>query len=323
MTVFKHLLISIVLCVAYTAHNAGSLVQMIRIHLKISERLEVTSQWGLCLLCSCAKLVNQYIPIENLPDAAGSHPKDQLPTEAVIPIMVHPPILISDISLKHWLKRVILANQKGKKNGAKLDFKNLDILEESLQILKNNSKEINFPLWLNADILQGPGSNKQPIDANAFLHLCSEYFPSATLSVGWTTQYIPDGAYTQEMVEDMNQVLEDNQIKQSVTFPIRAAFVNNSLETLEWLLDNTHGLSSTITVWSSASDSVNISALLMLRDRVGHDVVYYDLPEDQQNEFDNMKNTGNLTSSAGCQIYFSYLCLSIIFKYIITDIYAK
>lgn len=59
--------------------------------------------------------------------------------------------------------------------------------------------------------------------------------------MGWTTQYSEEdkpGAYTKEMVEEMVATLEKNNITQPITFPIRAAFVGESLDNLEWLLDS-------------------------------------------------------------------------------------
>jgi hypothetical protein len=57
---------------------------------------------------------------------------------------------------------------------------------------------------LNADILPGPvNSTTQPVDADNFLKLCVEQFPSSTLSVGWTTRYdglIMNGSYSEEQV---------------------------------------------------------------------------------------------------------------------------
>jgi hypothetical protein len=64
--------------------------------------------------------------------------------------------------------------------------------------------QINFPIMLNADILPGPvDSTTQPVDANTFLELSAEQFPSSTLSVGWTTKYdglTITGSYSEEQV---------------------------------------------------------------------------------------------------------------------------
>ncbi|XP_042868540.1 protein FAM151B-like [Penaeus japonicus] len=219
----------------------------------------------------------------------------QGPNDPHIPIMAHPPYETSNLSLEMWIDKVIEANENGKNKGAKLDFKSLSIVKESLEILKNRTERITFPLWLNADILKGPvGSSRNPVDADKFLALCTEYFPQATLSVGWTMQYTAEdkpGSYTKEMVEEMVTTLEKNNISQSITFPIRAAFVGESLENLEWLLDSVPD--STITIWSSESDKVDVVDLITLSDNVGEDAVYVDLPDDQMKEFVEAKNAGN------------------------------
>jgi len=208
-------------------------------------------------------------------------------------IMAHPPATTSDISLEMWIRRVIDANQNGKKKGAKLDFKDEDILEASLEILKSRSDEITFPLLLNADILKGPhDSPAKAITADKFLKLCSENFPKATLSVGWTTatKDVSDefAVYTKAMVEEMKEALERNSIVQPVTFPIRAAFLGASLENLEWLIENVPD--SSITVWSSSDDTIDVTTLMSLREKIGLDALFVDLPEEQQKEFEVAKS---------------------------------
>jgi len=208
-------------------------------------------------------------------------------------IMAHPPATTSDISLEVWIRRVIDANQNEKKKGVKLDFKDEEILEASLEILKARSDEIKFPLLLNADILKGPhDSPAKPVGADKFLKLCSENFPKATLSVGWTTanKDVSDefAVYTKEMVVEMKEVLEKNEIAQPVTFPVRAAFVGASIEHLEWLVENVPD--STVTIWSSPDDTIDVTTLLTLREKLGLDAVFVDLPSSQAAEFEVAKS---------------------------------
>ena len=134
-----------------------------------------------------------------------------------IPIMAHPPIIYSDLSLDLFLDKVIevgffvvalfssvekilqislliliyfhqaLKNNSTLKKGIKLDFKRTDILEESLQILTAKLDLINFPLWINADIIDGPGLNlisNKIVNADTFLSLANQYAPMATVSPG-------------------------------------------------------------------------------------------------------------------------------------------
>ena len=86
------------------------------------------------------------------------------------------------------------------KKGIKLDFKRTDILEESLQILTAKLDLINFPLWINANIIDGHMWNMREyarkefeadlkglfeiVNADVFLSLANKYAPIATVSLG-------------------------------------------------------------------------------------------------------------------------------------------
>uniref|UniRef100_A0A673BB75 Protein FAM151A n=1 Tax=Sphaeramia orbicularis TaxID=375764 RepID=A0A673BB75_9TELE len=97
------------------------------------------------------------------------------PNVAPIPIMAHPPDIYSDNTLDQWLDAVLSS-----KKGIKLDFKNIESVGLSLDLLRryNNSRGINRPVWLNADILRGPS-------VPVFLELVNQKFPDVTLSLGW------------------------------------------------------------------------------------------------------------------------------------------
>ncbi|XP_023232018.1 uncharacterized protein LOC111631914 [Centruroides sculpturatus] len=218
----------------------------------------------------------------SLGDVMGPNP------ERSVPIMAHPPIVTSDISLQSWIEKVILA-ETGK--GVKLDFKFIEIVEPSLQILKSHENKLTFPLWLNADIIPGPiNADTKPVDSAKFLQLCQQYFPAATLSVGWTTKFSFDGqgSYTWLHIKEMLDALHCAKIKQPVTFPIRAIFVQHSIDQLVWLLGAFPN--STLTVWSSVIDNVSISSLLKLRSRLPFSYVYYDLPSLLLKQFNESKN---------------------------------
>ena len=110
--------------------------------------------------------------------------------EAGQPIMAHPPDTQSDLSLDLFLETVLTATEGGARKGIKLDFKSLDILQPSLETLKRLEARLEFPVWLNADILRGPGGG-EPVSAEIFLQLCSRYLPSATLSTGNISSHLP------------------------------------------------------------------------------------------------------------------------------------
>lgn len=132
--------------------------------------------------------------------------------------------------------------QGGIKKGIKLDFKQLGAVQQSLDILSLHRDQLNFPIWLNADILAGPvNATATPVDSDVFLSLCVEFFPEATLSIGWTTRFTnsgdTNGQYTTGDVKLMVDTIERNHVTQPVTFPVRAAFVERSIDSLSWLLD--------------------------------------------------------------------------------------
>ena len=92
------------------------------------------------------------------------------------PIMAHPPAIDSDLSLQQFLDIVIAETEGGARKGIKLDFKAIEIVEPSLKMVKLVESKLNFPVWLNADIIVGPGGGP-PVDAEQFLSLCTQYIP--------------------------------------------------------------------------------------------------------------------------------------------------
>jgi len=90
-------------------------------------------------------------------------------------------------------------------------------------------QQFKYPVWLNADILKGPGAAKEPsVDATAFLSQ-AKAFGAWTLSVGWTTTDNGTDPYTQDDVVKMNSTLIANSIQQQpVTFAVRAAIASRS-----------------------------------------------------------------------------------------------
>ena len=110
---------------------------------------------------------------------------------APVAIMAHPPDKTSDLTFAEFLSEVIAANSgQNKAKGIKLDFKDIESVEPCLKLLRKQARKIDFPVWLNADVLVGPGnSSTVPVDAERFLNLTQNYAPFATLSLGWTTSY--------------------------------------------------------------------------------------------------------------------------------------
>ncbi|XP_039615187.1 protein FAM151B isoform X3 [Polypterus senegalus] len=149
------------------------------------------------------------------------------------PIMAHPPQNESDITFYDWLNEVLKSDK-----GIKLDFKSLEAVGPSIKLLELKKEYLNRPVWLNADILPGPGgTTSNVVDAQRFLEMVDSFIPGAVLSLGWTTSFSRDQdnyGYTWEMVKQMQELCK--ALQNTITFPVRAALLPASFLQLQWLL---------------------------------------------------------------------------------------
>ncbi|KAM3938061.1 protein FAM151B [Leptodactylus fuscus] len=193
------------------------------------------------------------------------------------PIMAHPPATDSDINLQDWLAQVATCDK-----GIKLDFKRLEAVPPSMKILDAIKDKLHQPVWINADILPGPGGSVG-VDAKEFLQIVTSSFPDVTLSLGWTTAWHPDKSnegYSWEMVREMENICKT--LSQPVTFPVRAALVRQSWPQLQWLLQTSDRYS--LTVWSGKDDIYPVEDLLYIREHSREDQIFYDVFEPQNSE---------------------------------------
>uniref|UniRef100_A0A3Q3MFF3 Family with sequence similarity 151 member B n=1 Tax=Mastacembelus armatus TaxID=205130 RepID=A0A3Q3MFF3_9TELE len=148
------------------------------------------------------------------------------------PIMAHPPDTDSDITLKEWLEGV-----KEHNKGIKLDFKSMEAVSPSVILLNEVLTDSRHPVWLNADILSGPGGQVRPLEPQAFLSAVQALRIHTVLSLGWTTGWTAgtdNPGYSWDMVHKMEEICET--LKHPVTFPVRAALMAQSFSQLMWLL---------------------------------------------------------------------------------------
>ncbi|KAL0267345.1 UNVERIFIED_CONTAM: hypothetical protein PYX00_009638 [Menopon gallinae] len=211
-----------------------------------------------------------------------------------IPIMAHPPASTSDLSLKQFVGAVISV-QETEKKGIKLDFKSTEAFLESLNVVlrvrEEESFQLRFPVWLNADILRGPvESQTTPVDADKFLKSSAQQFPSSTLSLGWTTRYGPNitGNYTDRQLDEMETAISRNKVVQPVTLAVRAGIVaqsSNGITSLVEKIDESN--KTTLTIWMSTdTDPVDIGKLKNLILTLGKSRVFLDLPEAIRHKLD-------------------------------------
>jgi hypothetical protein len=142
---------------------------------------------------------------------------------------------------------------------------------------------MDMPVWINADIYEGPlNSTSVPVAADAFF-AGAKSFPSAILSTGWTTRWgsnFTDGQYTTEQINQMINGIKKNNVKNPITFPVRAGIAAQSISTLDYLYDSLKATNNvTFTIWSSDNDFVDVEQLRKMIFHFGLDKVYVDVPE--------------------------------------------
>jgi hypothetical protein len=150
-----------------------------------------------------------------------------------------------------WLKEALKVNRNRVKI-LKLDFKSLKAVPSVVDIVAKNLRDDSPEIFLNADILKGPGTKPEstpPVDAMRFLEYC-RILPDATLSLGWTTAYSPFSTirYEHEHVDEMISILKETGTEK-VTFPIRASLAFDSWPALSRLLD--HSPQTSLTLWTA------------------------------------------------------------------------
>ncbi|XP_003744744.1 protein FAM151B [Galendromus occidentalis] len=195
-----------------------------------------------------------------------------------VPIMAHPPDNSSDISFAEWIE---IASEAETSKGLKLDFKDIESVEPCLRKLQEIKKNSDREIWLNADILIGPGSPKRPaVDRARFLALAGASPLKHTLSIGWTTGAASAG-YSWRNVLEMLAVIEKIPESTAITFPVRLSKL--SFYPLAVLIGSEKNYS--LTVWSSLEDSPSYLELIRLY-RAFPGRVFLDLPVSQQAEFE-------------------------------------
>ncbi|XP_068594538.1 protein FAM151B [Brachionichthys hirsutus] len=189
------------------------------------------------------------------------------------PIMAHPPDTDSDITLKEWL-----VGMTARDKGMKLDFKSLEAVSPAVALLTDALAEPRCPVWINADILAGPGGKARPVEPEAFLSAVRSLPTQTVLSLGWTTGWTP-GTHNPGYSWDLVHAMEDTcrTLQHPVSFPVRAALLAQSFSQMAWLLQQSERY--TLTVWTHPNDGFTLEDLLPYRKAFGRSRIYYDLPD--------------------------------------------
>jgi hypothetical protein len=159
-----------------------------------------------------------------------------------VPIMSHPPCRTSDLTFERFLSLTV-----GKTNKhLKLDFKEIEALALCVSILANQletTRSGDQHVWLNADIISGPGCRQSdergdPFDANEFFRLTLPLvskFPNVHLSLGWKVHVVGGGEFTDDDVARMGNLIQERNID-SVVFAVCARLAAYNFDVLSDLL---------------------------------------------------------------------------------------
>lgn len=165
-------------------------------------------------------------------------------------------------------------------------------------------------MWINADILPGPlNSTATPIDPQRFFEY-SKYFTNSTLSLGWTTRYggeVTNASYTASHIDAMLNILQEYKVSQPVTFPVRAGIAAESIQQMQRLVDSVSD--STLTMWSHATDPVDVGHLESLIETVGLERVFLDVPEEllMQLRLDRISSVNRLRRFTAASLFVASL----------------
>lgn len=156
-------------------------------------------------------------------------------------VMAHPPKRLSDLTFQKWFS-MLVENRKG----AKLDFKTPHAIIPAFEIMQS-IKNINIPIFINADIIKGPKGKTSLFKVEEFVNLLKKYFPKATLSIGWTTSHASE-KFTSEMIREGIEAAYGWE--GHVTFCIKSSLIIKSWEVIKDIFDNPN---YTITIWNDYS----------------------------------------------------------------------
>lgn len=127
---------------------------------------------------------------------------------------------LGSVSLMQWLEAFAHADK-----GVKLDFHMAQAVQPALAALVELNPTI--PVMLHADIFRLLDDDA-PFEPEMFVHLAHEFFPSATLSIGWslTREQDKDGRLEEALIQQMSAFVLDKLGGLSYTIEFQAGYTS-------------------------------------------------------------------------------------------------
>lgn len=199
------------------------------------------------------------------------------------PVMAHPPSTHSDLSFEQFMHRCITAQAI---KHLKLDFKEQRVVRTCLELAQSYSDALETRgqcVWLNADILPGPGACSSAFDADKFVRDCTQFMPGGVLSLGWRVDLGVGCAYDDEHIAEMMGLLRRHSLVESkIVLAANLRLATLGGDALKRLLDDTN---CEILLWTGTGEPAvypeqvdfAIRALAQIEDtaklgRIGFDV---------------------------------------------------
>ncbi|XP_061192502.1 uncharacterized protein LOC133200736 [Saccostrea echinata] len=207
------------------------------------------------------------------------------------PLMGRLPDSKSDLTLDLWLQEIMLAYHKG----IKISFQSNDAVEITLQKLKDSKRGLMRPVWLHADILQGPHGSKPRVDMIRYFKHVKRLFPECTMSLGWTTGTHTDlslSGYSWDGVLDMYHAIMDAELEQPIVISVRSSLIRNSVPQIKWLTDNTK---ASVFIWQEEGERTAPENLMHIAYRFAPEKSYWDIHD--KNLKAHLKKNRNKSSS--------------------------
>uniref|UniRef100_A0A8R1TZT8 Uncharacterized protein n=1 Tax=Onchocerca volvulus TaxID=6282 RepID=A0A8R1TZT8_ONCVO len=170
-----------------------------------------------------------------------------------IPLMSSPLKIADRITFKDWLREVAKLRKV-----IKINVRSTAAIRPVLQYLFAANEEISSPVVLHANVFRSPRSKEVPVDAVQFIDGAKEYFPDATLSIGWTKSNLSELTIPQINIgwHELFDVLAlIKEIDQPLMLAVRLSTAAFSSKQIAFIL----GIRSTISalIWSDEMDLIN------------------------------------------------------------------
>lgn len=159
-------------------------------------------------------------------------------------VHAHPPATESDLPFDAFMDAVTQAPQR---KHIKLDFKAPDVVQPVVWGLEKYYakalRERGQHVWLNADVLTGPGSDACAFDADQFVQACVRFRAFSSLSLGWTVDVGLGHTYWVDHVAALRALLQRHKLLGDPRLAISAnlRLVMRDPGPLQQLLDECRG----------------------------------------------------------------------------------